>query len=179
MATNWILFVTCTYAQLEGCERVKVGTVAQEIELKLLLADHADYVTVLTALSHLATAEVQDQTNYYLDTNRLNLRASRAMLRVRVQGQQAKVTVKAKATLQDGIQQALELEQNLPPEIAQAWCKTPPSHSTPATLAVLPWLCGSEAVLQPPLPVDAALHVLGAMQTTRRCFFHCAQRVKS
>ena len=59
---------------------------ATEVELKLVLPDGAaalaKVATLLTALAP-QQADVQQQTNYYLDTTDLQLRAVRAMLRVR------------------------------------------------------------------------------------------------
>lgn len=152
---------------------------ATEIELKLCLANEADFQRVRQALDNLAhrrgtAVDALDQTNYYLDTPRLQLRAQKAMLRVRTighgpQADRAVVTLKIRPTLVDGLLSTAEHERDLPAELAEPWLRSPPARVQAAQLAVGTWLAPG-ALLDEPLAADSWLHVVGAMANTRRVY---------
>lgn len=147
---------------------------ATEIELKLCLNDEMEFQRVQLALDNLAhrkgtAVEVQEQTNYYLDTPQLALRQQRAMLRVRTYGAAAMVTLKVKPVLQAGVLRAGEFEQPLPSAALQRWLSAPPPRVQAAELGCAAWL-GQGGLVEAPLAAEAWLHVVGAMSNTRRLY---------
>lgn len=144
-----------------------------EIELKLILADEADFATVRQRLDGLADAREVHQVNYYLDSVRGDLRSARAMLRVRVADGRAVVTCKTKARIDAGVLHATEWEQALPAAAATEWLSTPPSRTDADSLGVgiiLEGLSGAGGLLETPLAPGTALHVVGALANTRRSY---------
>ncbi len=152
---------------------------ATEIELKLCLADEMDFQRVRLALDNLAhrrgtAVEDLEQTNYYLDTPRLELRAQKAMVRVRAVGpgpaaQRAVVTLKIRPTLVDGLLSTAEHELVLPTELAAPWLLSPPPRVQPADLGIGDWLAEG-GLIERPLGPQSWLHVVGAMANTRRVY---------
>jgi uncharacterized protein YjbK len=140
-----------------------------EIELKLALPDSAGYDTVrgwLDAEADLVAA--RSQQNLYLDTADLRLRGARAMLRVRVEPDAVRATLKTKARLQDGLMCSVEHEASLDAELAARFRRAPPSRLDPRALpiaaAVLPLLLAADE------PEPPRLHVLGALWNERRSY---------
>lgn len=151
-----------------------MATMATEIELKLCLYDERDFQRVRQALDNLAhrkghAVDVQEQTNYYLDTPTLSLRGQRAMLRVRTYAETALLTLKVRPVLDAGVLRAGEFEQALPPDQAARWLRAPPPRVQPAELGCQAWL-GPGGVLDAALPEQSWLHVVGAMHNTRRVY---------
>jgi uncharacterized protein YjbK len=142
---------------------------ADEVELKLMLEDRDAFLKVREALDALAEAVVHEQVNYYLDTTRLSLRAQKAMVRVRVADGQAVATCKTRATIEGGVQRAVEHEQPLPELEERLWLQAGQPRTTPQALGIMAWLCaGPGCALLQPLAADSALHTLGALANTRR-----------
>ncbi|MBI5607631.1 MAG: CYTH domain-containing protein [Deltaproteobacteria bacterium] len=147
---------------------------ATEVELKLLLPDELAHGLVRAALDAAAgPGQVVEQVNYYLDTRERRLQAHRCMIRVRVGGQGSerwvKATCKANPTLLAGLLTVGEFEHRLPADLAQRWLQGPPFRSHLQDLQALDW-AQADGPLARVLPPDAALHVLGAMATTRRIY---------
>ncbi len=151
-----------------------IAAMATEIELKLCLYDESDFQRVQQALDNLAhrkgtEVEVQEQTNYYLDTPLLGLRSQRAMLRVRTFGETALLTLKVKPVLAGGVLRAGEFEQSLPVAEIGRWLQAPPPRVLAADLGCEAWL-GQGGLVDQPLADESWLHVVGAMSNTRRLY---------
>lgn len=143
---------------------------ATEIELKLLLIDETAYGVVRSALERLDPApQVLEQVNYYLDTPHGALRRAGVMVRRRTANGGSVVTVKARPQLVAGVMRVTELERNHDAATAARWQQNPPSRLQAGELQVADWL-GAGGVLEPPLPADTWLHVIGALATTRRVY---------
>lgn len=150
-----------------------------EIELKLCLADEADFQRVRLALDNLAhrkgtPVDALEQTNYYLDTPRLQLRAQKAMVRVRTigagpQADRAVVTLKIRPTLVDGLLSTAEHEADLSEDLAAPWLKAPPARVQAKDLGIADWTTAG-GLLDQPLTADTWLHVVGAMVNSRRVY---------
>ncbi len=140
-----------------------------EIELKLALPDSAGYDIVrgwLDVEAELVAA--RSQQNLYLDTADLRLRGARAMLRVRVEPDAVRATLKTKARLHDGLMQSVEHEAPLEAALAERFRRSPPSRLDPRALPI-----AAEVVplLQMPTePEPPRLHVLGALWNERRSY---------
>ncbi|MSP93021.1 MAG: CYTH domain-containing protein [Myxococcales bacterium] len=155
---------------------------AQEVELKLLLADVAAFDRLRSHLNRLAgTPTVREQTNYYLDTADRALRRRRAMARLRTAdatGSGARLawwTCKAEPVLQDGILRVEERERPLDAsEQGRVLANgAPRAGLTVAELDPDRWLQIPRAeggMLGEPLAAPTRLHVLGALATTRRIY---------
>ena len=144
---------------------------ATETELKIVLPQFDDYARVRTALDAMVTAHGVEpievpQVNYYLDTVGRQLLQQKAMARVRVAGGQVELTVKVKPKLVDGVIHVSEYQDFLPSALANVWLTNPPPR-TDLSLDTHGWL-QSPAILPAPLPPDAQLLVLGAMNNVRR-----------
>jgi len=120
-------------------------------------------------LDALAPADLRQQTNYYLDTLQAELHNQRAMLRVRTTDKGARITLKLRPKMRDGVLEVSEWERDLPPELAQAWRKAPPPRTSALALQASD-LLGITGYLPQPIADHAALHTLGAMQNTRRVY---------
>lgn len=141
---------------------------ATEIELKLIV-DGDEFAHVRAALDALAAADLRQQANYYLDTLQAELHNQRAMLRVRTTDASARITLKLRPKMRDGVLEVSEWERDLPAELAQAWRTAPPPRTSAQALQATDWL-GYSGHLAVAIADDAALHTLGAMQNTRRVY---------
>ncbi len=141
---------------------------ATEIELKLIV-DGDEFDHVRAALDALVATDVRQQTNYYLDTVHADLHRQRAMLRVRTTDRGARMTLKLRPQMRDGVLEVAEWERDLPLDLSHVWRTTPPPRTSPRALEATDWL-GITGHLPEPIADDAALHTLGAMQNLRRVY---------
>ncbi len=140
----------------------------REVELKLLLDGAADHDRVRELLDGLVPAEVATQDNLYLETTRLSLRAAGVMLRVRLSGAKAVLTVKGRATLVDGISRVDEFESDLEGESAAIWRplgRVPRAAQILADGSLPARLRRAGAA---DINGDTTLHLLAAVRNTRR-----------
>lgn len=142
---------------------------AQEVELKLVLTQGPEALEKVASLLEpvaLQQTDVQQQTNFYYDTEDLQLRAVRAMLRVR-RTQRANgserfhLTAKLRPTLHGGVLSSTEHERELLAAEVTDWQNGPPAQLLATTLDTRGWL---RELLDP----RAALRLLGAMHNQRR-----------
>lgn len=139
-----------------------------EVELKIVLAEAADYASVRAALDRAAAPTEVAQTNYYLDTVDRALWRQKAMARLRAADGKVVFTLKTKPQLHGGVIAVGEREAELPAALARAWLTQPPARSD-AGFDVHRWL-RDPAILPQPLPPGAQLLVLGAMANRRRSY---------
>ncbi len=140
-----------------------------EVELKLELDSALDHAALAAAL-HALVGEPRHlaQRNLYFDTAGLDLRAARAMLRLRLETGGAQLTLKHRPRLHDGLMQVEELELALPMPLAEAWQARTPTTLRPAEwpTALRPIALALETLQKAP----ATLHLLGAITNERLCF---------
>jgi len=152
---------------------VSQAGIATEIEVKLLLPDEAAFAATRARLDALAAPTLAEQTNYYLDTVRGDLRKAQAMFRVRVADGRAIATCKVRAKLQGGVMRATEWERDLPAAATARWLIAPQSRCDPEALGAGGVLCtpgDGGGLLDEPLAPHTQLHVVGALANTRRTY---------
>jgi uncharacterized protein YjbK len=142
---------------------------AQEVELKLVLTQGPDAlakVASLLAPLALQQADVQLQTNFYFDNKDLQLRAARAMLRVRRTlrqdgSERYHLTAKLRPSLHSGVLSSTEHERELLAIETSSWQSGPPAQLLVSKLDTQGWL---RELLEP----AAAVQLLGAMHNQRQ-----------
>jgi len=131
-----------------------------EVELKLLLDDEEAWSQLSNALSRHCAATHLHQHNHYLDTAEGHLHRAGIMVRVRLEGNRATATCKAKSRLVDGLMQVGEWEAALDLGAAARWrqptCWTGHLNELPIASNVRALLGDRRA--NPKLEVHAIMH---------------------
>ena len=140
---------------------------ATEREVKLLVSA-ADFAILCAHLDAAQAPTVQLQENRYLDLPQRQLHAARAMLRLRLTDGRAVLTLKARARLEQGVSQALELERELDEVARELWTQ-PHIPWRDAVVQLQPWL-EAAGLTSLDVPAAAALGELGRMHNTRRVY---------
>lgn len=131
-----------------------------ETEIKRLLTP-AEHAIVQKSLNHVAVLlHVKDQKNHYFDTADQQLRAQKAMLRLRQEGKKITATLKYKSSLEKGISRATELEQRVE--------TLPTGEFSPTELKLESWFTGKGPLAQ--VGAHAQLARVGSMLNTRRTY---------